>query len=160
MKDAKKKASFGLVLALMLGMVLSGTANPPNPLDYIAPNCYDGLDNDGESDPFVGDIKDLDDSECVYMPYIHAGWGSGEYDGRGFNPPLQSDIEVYVIEWNKSDVPTNHYQGVKALHEYFGSDVCSDGRVQAALTNFRDNFAIEDYRTGISQHQNECGLSY
>lgn len=151
-------AAVALFLVLMAG-AFAGTFKP-NAFDYIVESCYDGINNDGDSDPFLGAFVDLDDTECIYMPYEVAGWASGEYDGQGFNPPPSPDIQTYVEQWNLSDVPTSHYAANKALHEYFGSDVCADGRVQAILTIYRDDYNLPDWKTGVSAHQNECGVSY
>jgi hypothetical protein len=152
-------AAIALFLVFMAG-AFAGSYKP-NALDFIAPNCYDGINNDGDSDPFIGQFIDLDDTECIYMPYEAAGWTVGEFDALGFNPPPDYMISAYVDEWaNKSDVPTSHYAANKALHEYFGSDVCADGRVQAILTIYRDDYNLPDWQTGVSAHQNDCGVSY
>jgi len=161
MKDPKKKASFGIILAVMLGMIVSGVSSPPKAWAYINETCYDGLNNDGDSDPFLGPTIDIDDQECVYMPFNAAGWQSGEFNPVGpFQAPQFSYIEAYVIEWNKSDIPASHYQANKELHQYFGLDVCQNSNVQDSLIIFRDQFAIPDERTGIPYHQAECGVSY
>lgn len=152
-------AAVALFLVLMAG-AFAGTFKP-NVFDYISQECYDGINNDGDSDPFFGPVVDLQDTECIYMPYDAAGWLSGEYDGQGyFSPPPSPDIQTYVEQWNLSNVPTSHFAANKALHEYFGSDVCADSRVQDILTIYRDNYNLPDWKTGVSAHQNECGVSY
>lgn len=148
-----------LLFLVVLASAFAGTWKP-DPMDYIVESCYDGINNDGDTDPLFGPFIDLDDTECIYMPFEVAGWASGEYDGRGFNAPLQGDIDVYVQQWNLSDLPVSTYDGAKALHVYFGSDVCQDSRVQDAIILYRDTYGLEAWKTGVYEHQNECGLSY
>jgi len=163
-KWSQGAAAVGLFLFLLAG-AFSGSFKP-NPLEYVAESCYDGINNDGDSDPFVGPFTDLEDAECIFMPFNAAGWGSGEYDGRGIQFPFHGDIDVYVQQWNQSRtgglnaVEVSHFDGLKALHDYFGSDVCSDSRVQDSIILYRDTYDIPDWATGVYAHQSLCGVSY
>lgn len=157
-------AAVVLFLVLLAG-AFAGTFKP-NPLDYVVENCYDGINNDGDSDPFAGGFTDIEDAECIFMPFKAAGWSSGEYDGRGLQYPLTPDIDIYVQQWNQSRqgglnaVEVSHFDAVKALHEYLGADVCSDSRVQDSIILYRDTYGIPDWATGVYAHQSQCGVSY
>lgn len=157
------KTAFGVILAIFLGTVLAGTALPPAPIEFVAPSCYDGTDNDGDSPSMIpGAYQDNTDGECIWMPFtFESGISPGEYDGRGLNDPLITDVGIYADEWNGSTGYPTHWEGIKAMYEELGlSNYCSNTRITDSMVHYRDVLNIPDSRTGSTAHQAECGLSY
>lgn len=147
----------------MLILVSAFRGMAPSPFDYIVESCYDGIDNDNDSPQFLpNSIVDELDKECIYMPLAFTGLPNGEYDGQGVGNPSFSDVGIYAADfWNLSTDPNlpTHFEAVKALYEYKGSAICTQ-ELQDSLIFHRDQNGIEDARTGVSQHQSYCGVSY
>lgn len=157
------QAGFGLVLALVLGMAISGTPGIVSPIDSIDPTCKDLANNDGDQagvHPLIVDIKDFQDRECLWMPFK---FGFGEYDGLGAVDPSAADVSSYVSIWNNIDNYPTYYEAVKAGGAAqglaSGSAECSS-IVQTAMIEYRDTYGLPDSKTGSSTHQAECGVSY
>lgn len=165
MIDGTKK---GIIVALFLFIMAAALAGQPRAAPpanvYLNQTCHDYQDNDADSTggQFPISIIDLGDSECLWMPF---DFWNGEYDGQGLNAPPQSEINAYVVEWQKSKYwyyPTA-WAGIKALFDQYSQttqDACNDGRVQPILQEYRDTYGLPDSMTGVSLHQTECGVSY
>ena len=159
----KKNAQvgFGLVLALVLGMALSGTAGNLSPEASIATTCKDGINNDGDQGgfaPLIFDIDDSQDTECLWMPFK---FGQGEYDGLGGNPPDSNDVASYVAIWSTVDNYPTYFEALVSLAslDQNPGQEC-DNQVQNAMIEYRDTYNLPDSKTGVSQHQAQCGVSY
>lgn len=159
----KKNAQVGfvLVLALVLGMALSGTAGNLSPEASIATTCKDGINNDGDQGgfaPLIFDIDDSQDTECLWMPFK---FGQGEYDGLGGNPPNSNDVASYVAIWSTVDNYPTYFEALVSLAslDQNPGQEC-DNQVQNAMIEYRDTYNLPDSKTGVSQHQAQCGVSY
>lgn len=159
----KKNAQVGfvLVLALVLGMALSGTAGNLSPEASIATTCKDGINNDGDQGgfaPLIFDIDDSQDTECLWMPFK---FGQGEYDGLGGNPPNSNDVASYVAIWSSVDNYPTYFEALVSLAslDQNPGQEC-DNQVQNAMIEYRDTYNLPDSKTGVSQHQAQCGVSY
>ena len=159
----KKNAQvgFGLVLALVLGMALSGTAGNLSPEASIEATCKDGINNDGDQGgfaPLIFDIDDSQDTECLWMPFK---FGQGEYDGLGGNPPNSNDVASYVAIWSSVDNYPTYFEALVSLAslDQNPGQEC-DNQVQNAMIEYRDTYNLPDSKTGVSQHQAQCGVSY
>ena len=159
----KKNAQVGfvLVLALVLGMALSGTAGNLSPEASIATTCKDGINNDGDQGgfaPLIFDIDDSQDTECLWMPFK---FGQGEYDGLGGNPPDSNDVASYVAIWSTVDNYPTYFEALVSLAslDQNPGQEC-DNQVQNAMIEYRDTYNLPDSKTGVSQHQAQCGVSY
>lgn len=155
------QAGFGLVLALVLGMALSGTAGMVSPADSIAATCKDGINNDGDQGgvpPLIIDIDDSQDTECLWMPFK---FGQGEYDSLGGSPPDPGDVAAYVAIWSTVDNYPTYFEAVFELGVIDQrQNVECNFAVQDAMVEYRDTFNLPDSKTGVSQHQAHCGISY
>ena len=155
------QAGFGLVLALVLGMALSGTVGILSPEASIASTCKDGINNDGDQGgvpPLIVDIDDSNDGECIWMPFK---FGQGEYDGLGGNPPPPHEVSSYVAIWSTVENYPTYFEALvslAALDNNAGQE-CS-AEVQNAMIEYRDTYNLPDSKTGVSQHQAQCGVSY
>jgi len=155
------QAGFGLVLALVLGMALSGTVGILSPEASIASTCKDGINNDGDQGglhPLIVDIDDSQDTECLWMPFK---FGQGEYDGLGEQPPHPNDVSAYVATWLTVDNYPTYFEAVLELGVIDQrANVECNFAVQDAMIEYRDTYNLPDSKTGVSQHQAHCGVSY
>ena len=155
------QAGFGVVLAIMLGFALSGTASMISPESSIAATCKDTVNNDGDQasvGPLTVDIDDSEDYECIWMPFK---FGQGEYDGLGSSYPASNDVAAYVQIWANVDNYPTHFEAILALSALDGSPGRECANVmQDSLIEYRDTYGLPDSKTGVSEHQAHCGVSY
>ena len=154
-------AGFGLVLLLFLGMALSGTPGLVAPENSIHASCMDGVNNDGDQASiggFVYDVQDINDIECLWMPFK---FGQGEYDGLGGANPNPADVAAYVQIWANQDAYPTYFDALLAydgIMQTAGKE-CGIG-VQNAMVEYRDTYNLPESKTGLSMHQAHCGVSY
>lgn len=160
MKD-NAKAAFAVILAVVLGMALTGTTSTVSPENSIASTCKDGINNDGDQGgvpPLIVDIDDSEDVECLWMPFK---FGQGEYDGLGGNPPNSNDVAAYVQTWASIDNYPTYFEALVSLAAIDSNPgkECNF-QVQDAMIEYRDTYGLPDSKTGVSEHQAACGVSY
>lgn len=163
------QAGFGVVLAIMLGFALSGTVSMISPEASIAPTCIDSINNDGDVLDFgsgiTNPIQDYLDPECMWMPFK---FGQGEYDGNNVyltSPQYtvnSADVANYVQTWQNSDQYPTYFQALLAMEAILQTGVNPEcyGQVQDAMIEYRDTYGLPDSKTGVSEHQAHCGVSY
>lgn len=155
------QAAFGVLIAFVLGIALSGTPGMVSPIDSIASTCLDGINNDNDQGgvaPLIVDIDDSQDTECLWMPFK---FGQGEYDGLGGNIPNSGDVASYVNTWLTIDNYPTYFEAVVVLAAQDGNagQECNN-QIQNAMIEYRDTYNLPDSKTGLSQHQSQCGVSY
>lgn len=160
------QAGFGVVLAIVLGMALSGTVGMVSPEDSIAASCYDSSNNDGdqvEIAPGVySDLVDQLDPECKWMPFK---FGQGEYDGLDATISTytvnSADVSNYVQTWRTIDNYPTYFAALVSLDALTsGGGIECHSQVQDAMIEYRDTYNMPDEKTGVSEHQSHCGVSY
>ena len=165
------QAGFGVVLAIMLGFALSGTITMISPEDSIAATCIDGQNNDGDviilgtgsTGPITSPIQDTSDPECLWMPFK---FGQGEYDGNDVDLSTytvnSADVANYVQTWQNSDQYPTYFQALLAMEAILQTGVNPEcySQVQDAMIEYRDTYGLPDSKTGVSEHQAHCGVSY
>lgn len=158
----KRGYAIGAGLAFLL-LATALTGSPPGALYYVDSECKDGINNDGDvisGGGLIPDVPliDLGDNECSWMLL---DFGNGEYDSSGTAPNM-GDVSSFAVTWQLSeydDYPT-YYEAYSDWLNTFGEEPCSYGDAQSILSHYRDAEGISDSRTGVSLHQNECGVSY
>lgn len=143
------------IIGLMISLAFTGGVFVVDPLSVVHPTCTDQINND--NDGGILNFFDTTDRECTWMPMY---FGQGEYDGQGFgNPPLP-DVSAYAVQWASiTDPLPTHFEVVKAWYENAQVNVCTP-ELQDSLIHYRDVELLPDSKTGVSQHQAFCGVSY
>lgn len=161
------QAGFGVVLAIVLGMALSGTMGMVSAADSLATSCVDNQNNDGDQVEIgpgtYSDIQDNQDPECLWMPFK---FGQGEYDGLDITLTTytvnSADVSNYVNTWRTQDAYPSYFSALLAMEEELatGTSFECSSTVQDAMIEYRDTYNMPDSKTGVSEHQTHCGVSY
>ena len=160
MESTRSGAYVALFLIGMAG-IFTGLPNVVSPAESIAGTCVDGINNDGDQGglaPLFVDIDDSQDIECLWMPF---DFGQGEYDGQGEIPPNPNEVSIYVSTWRTVDNYPTYFEAVLELGIIDQRvNVECNFAVQDAMIEYRDTYNLPDSKTGVSQHQAHCGVSY